>query len=112
MQLHDLTVPKVLRDPAAGTIMQQCAEVFGITVEELLSTSRKMQPLFARHACAYLLKTQHGFSTAQIAACINRRQRGTILNALRQARDLLATNRYFMKNYDEVCKRIGVCTSK
>jgi chromosomal replication initiation ATPase DnaA len=56
--------------------MQQCAEVFGITVEDLWSASRKIQPLFARHACAYLLKTQYGFSITQIAACIHRRQRG------------------------------------
>jgi chromosomal replication initiation ATPase DnaA len=89
-------------------IRQQCAEVFGITVEELLSASRKMQAVFARHACVYLLKTQYGFPAAHIAACINRRQRGTVLNAFRQAQDLLATNRYFKKNYDEVCKRIGL----
>jgi chromosomal replication initiation ATPase DnaA len=106
------TTPKILRDPAAGMIIQQCAEVFGITVEALLSASRKIQPLFARHACAYLLKTQYSFSTTQIAACINRRQRGTVLNALRQAQDLLATNRYFRKNYDEVCKCIGIGRSK
>jgi chromosomal replication initiation ATPase DnaA len=89
-------------------MMQQCAEVFGITVEALLSASRKIQPLFARHACAYLLKMQYGFATTEIATCINRRQRGTVLNALRQAQALLVTNRYFRKNYDEVSKRIGV----
>jgi chromosomal replication initiation ATPase DnaA len=99
-------------ESAVGMIMQQCAEVFGITIEDLLSASRKLQPLFARHVCAYLLKTQYGFSITQIAACIHRRQRGTVLNALRQAQALLATNRYFRKNYDEVCKRIGVGMSK
>ncbi|MDR0582347.1 MAG: hypothetical protein LBG31_05230 [Prevotellaceae bacterium] len=99
-------------EPAAGMIMQQCAEVFGITVGDLWSASRKIQPLFARHTCAYLLKTRYGFSITQIAACIHRRQRGTVLNALRQAQALLATNRYFRKNYDEVCKRIGVDISK
>ena len=112
MPQHCCSAPEILCEPAVCMMIQQCAEVFGITVEELLSASRKLQPLFARHACAYLLKMQYGFSTTQIAACIHRRQRGTVLNALRQVQSLLATNRYFRKNYDEVCKRIGVGMSK
>ena len=90
------------------SIIDDCAEVFGITYADVVSRSQKAECVFARQIAQYIIRNKYyEISLTKIASLFHIKTHGTIINSIKQAEMYLkgrsfTTNRYITFEIDKV----------
>lgn len=87
---------------AIDTVIKVTAEVVGVTVEEILSKSRRTDVVAARKVIAYRLRKDYDFSTTAIGQRLNR-DRTSVLYLLKRG---TAEKRYLQSFLRSVTERL------
>jgi len=90
----------------AHLIMGQTAAYFGLTVEDLCSTSRSRVLVTARHIAMYLCRELTDLSLPKIGQQFGGRDHTTVINADRKIRSLMAERRSIYTQVTELTNRI------
>ncbi|MDR1582198.1 MAG: chromosomal replication initiator protein DnaA [Prevotellaceae bacterium] len=83
-------------------IKKTVSEYFEITVEKLLSNTRKREVVQARQIAMYLSKNYTKYSATQIGAQIGGKDHTTVLHACKVVQDMMDTNKEFKKYMQEL----------
>jgi len=86
----------------AEEIQQQVAAAFGISRDELVSSSRAALPLRARQIAILLTRELTDLSLPQIGRLFGNRDHSTILNSLRRAEATVAADKELATRVDEL----------
>lgn len=78
--------------PSPETIVEAVADYFGVTLQDLLGSSRKKQVALPRQVAMYLLCAETNLSLEQIGAFMGKRDHTTILHGRDKIRELLETD--------------------
>jgi chromosomal replication initiator protein len=116
-QPADLEVTRVVLDgllPDGGTgpeitpqtIMEQTASYFGITIEDLVGTSRSRQLVNARQIAMYLCRELTQLSLPKIGQTFGGRDHTTVMHAERKIRSQMAERRALYNQVTELTSRI------
>lgn len=87
-------------------IMALVVEIFGIDLKQLHSKSRKREIVMARQAAMYLCKKYTTQSVSRIGVVIGNRDHATVLHAIKNVENLLATDTEFKSKFDTVEARL------
>lgn len=98
-------IRKDKKEISISHITQTVADHFNMTVETLLSSSRKNEIVQARHLAMFLSKELTKSSLANIGREIGNRNHATVLNSCKQAQNLADTDKIFRQHLTEL-KRI------
>ena|GEM_PF-27807 len=93
-------------DITAGTIMQQTAAYFGLTVEDLCGSSRSRVLVTARQIAMYLCRELTDLSLPKIGAQFGGRDHTTVMHADRKIRTMMAERRSIYNQVTELTNRI------
>jgi len=104
--LLDNFIDKVSREITINDIQQIVADHLQINVELLKDKTRKRMIVQARQIAMYFAKqlTQH--SLKAIGLHFGGRDHSTVIHALQTVNDLMATDRQFKQNVDEISKKL------
>ncbi len=93
------------------TDIQKCvAAYFGLTVDEIISKTRKREIVQARQIAMYFCRNFTKASLASIGAQIGRKDHATVLHACKTVEDLMETDKLFRQHVTEIEKRIQINT--
>ena len=70
-QIHAEETAQATTPISTGTILNEAAELYGVTIEQLLSNSREYRVVRARQAACWLLRG-YGLSFPRIGAIVSR----------------------------------------
>jgi len=73
-------------------VQQLAAESFGLTIEELLSSSRTAEVALARQVAMYVTRKNLNITVNQIALAFNKKDHTTVLYACRRIEEMTKTN--------------------
>ncbi len=104
--LQDLIPAGVDTEITAGLIMAQTASYFGLTVEEMCSTSRTQNIVTARQIAMYLCRELTDLSLPKIGQQFGGRDHTTVMHADRKIRQLLSERREVYTQVSELTNRI------
>ncbi|MGD0558545.1 MAG: chromosomal replication initiator protein DnaA [Streptosporangiaceae bacterium] len=111
LQLAEIVLKDLMPDTqgpqiTAHLIMGQTAAYFGLTVEDLCSTSRSRVLVTARHIAMYLCRELTDLSLPKIGQQFGGRDHTTVINADRKIRSLMAERRSIYTQVTELTNRI------
>ena len=95
-----------VRASTVATILDQTASYFGVSVEDLCSTSRSRVLVTARHIAMYLCREFTDLSPLMIGQQFGGRDHTTVINADRKIRSLMAERRSIYTQVTELTNRI------
>jgi chromosomal replication initiator protein len=83
-------------------ILNIVSETTGITIEQILSPSRKMEIVQARHLSMYFHRWNTNLSLQQISAIHKRDQHGTVINACNAISWDIRSNQKLSDQHDHI----------
>ncbi|RMG27829.1 MAG: chromosomal replication initiator protein DnaA [Bacteroidetes bacterium] len=101
-------VETVAREITINSIQQIVGEHFDIEVEQLKAKTRKRDIVQARQIAMYFAKEMTRLSLKSIGSHFGGRDHSTVIHALQTVNDLIATDKYFKQNVQEIRKRISL----
>ena len=104
--LQDLIPAGVDTEITPGLIMAQTASYFGLTVEEMCSTSRTQNIVTARQIAMYLCRELTDLSLPKIGQQFGGRDHTTVMHSERKIRQLLSERREVYTQVTELTNRI------
>jgi chromosomal replication initiator protein len=99
-------VKNTTREVTIDYIQKTVADYFNITVEELLSKSRKRDVVQARQIAMFFSKKLTKYSLASIGNQTGSKDHATVLHACKTVNDLMETDKQFKKYVTEIDKKI------
>lgn len=81
-------------------ILECCASVFEVDVEDMISPSRKQQFAMARHAFCKIVRERTSETYGSIGKFLSGRDHATIVNSRKKAGDLIDTYPWFKDKYN------------
>ena len=87
-------------------ILRRVAEVYGVTVERLLSRDRSQQVALPRQVAMYLLREEANISLPQIGEALGGRDHTTILYGCEKIADLVERDERFRRRIVEIKEQI------
>jgi chromosomal replication initiator protein DnaA len=105
--LRDLVANTGWSDVAAATIMEQTAEYFGTTVEDLCGSSRSQVLVTARQMAMYLCWELTDLSLPKIGSLFGGRDHTTVMHACRKIRSLMHERRSVFDQVREITTRVN-----
>lgn len=111
VSLAELVLKDLLRDQhgpqvTIPLIMQQTADYFGVTIDDLCSESRKTAYVHARQVAMYLCRDLTAASLPQTGQHFGGRDHTTVMHADRKIKGKLATDRQLYNQVTELTSRI------
>jgi chromosomal replication initiator protein len=82
------------------------ADIYDITLADLLSSSRNQKYVLPRHICMYILKTKYNLTYAKIGNLLNGRDHTTVMNGCSKIEDELKTNEELKLAVDSILKKL------
>lgn len=82
------------------------ADIYDITLADLLSSSRNQKYVLPRHICMYILKTKYNLTYAKIGNILNGRDHTTVMNGCSKIEDELKTNEELKLAVDSILKKL------
>lgn len=101
--LDSLGTSKVIFDNIAAEI----SSYYKISVEDLISSSRKQQQVYARQMLMYIAKNNFNLTIKFIGDNLGGRDHSTILHGIDKIADDIKKNTMVKQDYDFLSKRIG-----
>lgn len=86
-----------------GDVMRCVCQVFQLTPDDIYSTTRKQQIIYARHTFNHICRTRLNMSLESIGRIINR-DHSTIIHSVRQTNDLIEYDKQFDRTYQQTLK--------
>lgn len=87
-------------------ILQASAAEFGLETEDLTGPSRHADIVQARHIAMALMHESTSMGLHAIARALKRKEKGTVIHALKQVKDRMAYDLRFSRAYFNVCARL------
>lgn len=94
------------REITVEYIQKTVCNYYNITVDQMLSRSRKSNIVAARHISMYLSRKLTGNSLVTIGDKCGKKDHATVLHACKSIENTCQTNEVFRKNVEEIEKRI------
>lgn len=91
-----------------STIIETVCEYFEISVNKVLSKSRKDNAVTARHFCIYFIRKNEKISLQAIGAIFSIKQHGSVLNAIDKIDFLIEQYEQFREDYKEMKFRLSL----
>lgn len=101
-------VDTVSREITIDSIQQIVGEHLDIEVELMKAKTRKRDIVQARQIAMYFAKEMTRLSLKSIGNHFGGRDHSTVIHALQTVNDLIATDKYFKQNVNEIRKRISL----
>lgn len=98
-------LPGLIRDVRSERLLEKAAEVFGVTVGEILSRRRFRVLADARCACVHILR-KTGMSHRDIATVLGGRDHSTSIHFVKLAKILLETDPEFARKVRHILNRL------
>ncbi|RAM38188.1 chromosomal replication initiator protein DnaA [Arthrobacter globiformis] len=106
MVLKDLITDDGAQEITSGQILQQTADYFKLSMEELCSKSRTRTLVTARQIAMYLCRELTDMSLPKIGQELGGRDHTTVIHADRKIRELMAERRVIYNQVTELTNRI------
>ena len=87
-------------------ILKASAAEFGLEADDLTGPSRLADIVQARHIAMALMHDKTSMSLHAIARALNKRDKGTVIHALKQVKDRMAYDLRFSRAYFNVRARL------
>jgi chromosomal replication initiator protein len=104
--LHDLIPSEQPAQITVATIMGETARYFGLTIDDLCSSSRSRQLVQARQIAMYLCRELTELSLPKIGQHFGGRDHTTVMHADRKIRELMGERRAIYNQVTELTNRI------
>ena len=104
--LRDLIPSEQPAQITVSTIMGETARYFGLTIDDLCSSSRSRQLVQARHIAMYLCREMTELSLPKIGQHFGGRDHTTVMHADRKIRELMGERRAIYNQVTELTNRI------
>ena len=104
--LHDLIPSEQPAQITVSTIMGETARYFGLTIDDLCSSSRSRQLVQARQIAMYLCRELTELSLPKIGQHFGGRDHTTVMHADRKIRELMGERRAIYNQVTELTNRI------
>ena len=104
--LKDLIPDQASPEITAGLIMQQSAQYFGVSVDDLVGSSRSRTLVTARQIAMYLCRELTDLSLPRIGQTFGGRDHTTVMHAERKIRQLMAERRGLYNQVADLTTRI------
>jgi len=106
MVLRDLITDDETAEISAATIIGQTASYFGLTIDDLCSTSRSRTLVTARQIAMYLCRELTDLSLPKIGDAFGGRDHTTVMHAYRKIQSQMAEKRSIYNQVTELTNRI------
>ncbi len=104
--LGDLISAKAPRQITAKVVIEATAEMFGLSVEELIGKSRSRPLVTARQVAMYVLREMTDFSYPAIGRAFGDRDHTTVMHAVNKISELMRERRTIYEQVTELMHRI------
>ena len=104
--LRDLIPSEQPAQITVSTIMAETAQYYGLTIEDLCSSSRSRQLVTARQIAMYLCRELTELSLPKIGQHFGGRDHTTVMHADRKIRELMSERRAIYNQVTELTNRI------
>lgn len=101
-QIVRRTVRSQAKAVTIESIIDRCCQYWKITQEDLFSKSRKAPVVLVRQAAMFLAQKLTKLTSSRIGQLIGGRNHATVLHAIQQVKDRIATDNDFAKQIGEV----------
>ncbi len=104
--LGDLITAKAPRQITAKVVIEATADMFGLTIDELIGKSRSRPLVTARQVAMYVLREMTDFSYPAIGRAFGDRDHTTVMHAVSKISDLMRERRTIYEQVTELMHRI------
>ncbi|MDR2027423.1 MAG: chromosomal replication initiator protein DnaA [Prevotellaceae bacterium] len=105
-EMLDKLVNTAKRDITIDEIKKTVCEYFGMTLDKLLSNTRKREIVLSRQIAMYLSKNHTKYSSIQIGDQIGGKDHTTVLHAWKTVKNLIDTDKAFRKTMENLETRL------
>ncbi|MDR1169914.1 MAG: chromosomal replication initiator protein DnaA [Prevotellaceae bacterium] len=105
-EMLDKLVNIAKKDISIDEIKKTVCEYFEMTIDKLLSMSRKREIVLVRQIAMYLSKNYTKYSSAQIGDQIGNKDHTTVLHACKTVQNLIDTDKSFKKTMQDIEKKL------
>jgi chromosomal replication initiator protein len=95
------------RTPTVRDIQEETCAVFGVSLEQLLSTSRATPVTWPRHVAMYLARELTDQTLPAIGRAFGNRNHTTVMHACRRTADRIASDREAYEDVRRLTQRLG-----
>lgn len=106
--LHDLFTPQKQQVVTPVHILTACSTMFGISIEDIIGTSRRRQLVTARHIAMYVMRDLTDLSFPAIASEFGDRDHTTVIHAVNKIKQMMAERKPV---YEQVTQLIRMLRS-
>jgi len=89
-------------------VIQQTAEVFGVTPEQIKGPTKPRHITDARHCCNWIMRSYTRWSNGQIAMAMGKHGHPSCLYSVHTAQRLIDTDRKYSAMVSAVINRLGL----
>lgn len=89
-------------------IFEIVGQEYGLTKDEIISSSRKRECVESRHLMAYIIKRKTKFSLKNIGMRLGGRDHTTIIHSVKTFEDLFETDSVFRERSENILYRVGI----
>lgn len=107
-QLEEFLSPRVEGPVKPETILESIVDICGISREEILGNSRKMEVALPRHLAMYLAVHYSDLNKSAVARFFQRTDHSTVIHAERKIAMKLQKEPSFQHLYRQVTERLGI----
>ncbi len=100
-------VQHIEKELDTGTIKQQVAEFFDVSVAALSEKSRKKEIVIARQVSMFLIKEYTDLSLKMIGQQFGGRDHSTVIHALQSVKNMLDTDKKFRQQFEELREQVS-----
>jgi chromosomal replication initiator protein len=105
-EMLDKLVHTAKKEISIDEIKKIVCEYFELTLDTLLSNTKKREIVLSRQIAMYLSKNHTKHSSAQIGDQIGRKDHTTVLHACKTVKNLIDTNKAFKKTMEDLETRL------
>ena len=106
--LRDLFTPQKQQVVTPAHILTACSTMFGISIDDIIGTSRRRQLVTARHIAMYVMRDLTDLSFPAIAAEFGDRDHTTVIHAVNKIKELMSERQQV---YEQVTQLIRMLRS-
>jgi len=96
-----------LKQRMFSVVLEECAKRYNVTLEELLSTTRKMNIIEARHMAIYILRENLLITLKEIGHKLGGYDHTTIIHAHKKIGEFMDWSDVTNEDYFNICSNIS-----
>lgn len=104
--LRDVFTPQKQQVVMPVHIMNTCSNMFGVSVEEIMGTSRRRQLVTARHIAMYVMRELTELSFPAIATEFGDRDHTTVIHAVNKIKELMSEKQQVYEQVTQLIREL------